>query len=229
MIDSIVTGCLYDEFQKYAYKNPDCTLDDLNQKFEQLAKEYGLYSSEEYVYINDWTYNSHNFTSPLYYITYATSAVPVLDMWIRSDGSKQYASDKYQDIVECNTYTSYKETCEKCGLSTIFDTEALELIAYQTSYYFENGSLDPEYIPDDVPSVSSSDNITNNDNSIPDSSNIRNSKTFLSGKTAKTDSALSFFLDSSDDMIDYNRMAIRAVLAIIILAIIFYRKKRKKK
>ena len=37
MASSVVEGCLLDEFQRYAYENPDCTLEQLNTKYMELC------------------------------------------------------------------------------------------------------------------------------------------------------------------------------------------------
>lgn len=145
MIDSIVQGCLFDEFQKYAYKNPNCSLDDLNNKFRQLCTEYGVYYSDSDLYIYDWVDISHNFDSPMYYITYATSAVSVLDLWIQSMNDMDTALSMYKNVTDCDTYTPYKEAASKCSLATIFDENALAEISYQTKYYFDNGDIDHNY------------------------------------------------------------------------------------
>ncbi len=145
LIDSVLQGCLFDEFQKYAYTHPDCTVEDLNAEYKSLCVEYGIEYSDSDPYIYDWVELPHNYTSPMYYISYATSAVPVLDLWIKSMNDMSGAVELYKKIADCNMYTPYIETAEKCGLATLFDKEALKEIAYQTEYYFENDTIDKNY------------------------------------------------------------------------------------
>jgi len=148
MIHSIVQGCLFDEFQKYAYENPECTLDDLNDEYVRLCGEYGIDYSPDNYYEYDWVEISHNFDSPMYYISYATSAVSALDLWLTAMEDIDKAKEIYIDLVEnCDSYTSYLAATEYCGLADIFDKKALNEIAYQVDYYFDNGYIDPDYIP----------------------------------------------------------------------------------
>ncbi|MGN0613889.1 MAG: M3 family metallopeptidase, partial [Porcipelethomonas sp.] len=145
MIDSIIQGCLFDEFQRYAYMNPDCTLEELNDEYSRLCDEYGAEFAPDDPYSYDWVEISHNYDAPMYYITYATSAVSVLDLWLISMDDFEEARGIYEDIADCPTYVPYLEAAEECGLSTIFDEDSLAEIAYQLEYYFDNGEIDPDY------------------------------------------------------------------------------------
>ncbi len=147
LVDSILQGCLFDEFQKYAYMNSDCTLDDLNAEYQRLCREYGIEYYDDDPYTYDWVDISHNFTQPTYYVSYASSAVSVLDLWIKSMNDMDGAVENYKKITECDKYTSYMEATEECGLANLFDEDALAEIAYQTEYYFDNDTIDLSYKP----------------------------------------------------------------------------------
>lgn len=183
MIDSIVQGCLYDEFQKYAYKNTGCTLDDLNRKYEELCGEYGVEYSDEDPYLYDWVEITHNFESPMYYITYATSAVSVLDLWLQSMNDMDMAVDMYEKIVECDQYMPYRETAKTCGLATIFDEDALKEIAYQTEYFFEHDTIDPGYKSELSGDMQTTDAVTE---SVSESTSAAASSSMVSDETEIT-------------------------------------------
>ncbi len=160
MIHSIIQGCLFDEFQRYAYENPDCTLDDLNEKYAELCAEYGIDYSPENYYEYDWVEITHNFDSPMYYISYATSAASVLDLWLTAMKDYDKASDIYIDFTEnCSAYAPYKAAAEYAGLSTLFDTSALNDIAYQVGYYFDNDEIDADYVSGSSDDLKEYDNI----------------------------------------------------------------------
>ncbi len=161
MVYSISQGCLFDEFQRYAYENPDCTLDELNEKYSKLCKEYGIdYSPEDY-YSYDWVEITHNFDSPMYYISYATSAASVLDLWLTAMEDYEHATEIYFDFTECcNVYAPYIEATEYAGLSTLFDKQALGDIAYQIEYYFNHEEIDSDYVPGSSDDVKEYDNIS---------------------------------------------------------------------
>lgn len=145
LLHSITEGCLYDEFQQYAYKNPDVTLDQLNAEYKRLCKEYGTDYSEEDYYQYDWVEIIHNYESPMYYISYATSGVSALSIWLEAMKDYDNAKEIYKKVVDCGTYFPYKMTTEECGIANIFDQEFLTEIAYQISYYYDNGTIDFNY------------------------------------------------------------------------------------
>lgn len=145
LMNAIVDGCLFDEFQKYAYENPDCTLDELNNEFAVLCEEYGIEYSDDDYYSYDWVEITHNYNAPMYYISYATSAASALDLWLKAMEDPDDAKEIYDDIVNCGIYVPYVEAVEDSGLSTIFDKQELNEIAYQVEYYFENEDIDRSY------------------------------------------------------------------------------------
>ncbi len=147
LADSVIEGCLYDEFQKYAYETPDCTLEMLNRKFAELCREYGRDFSPEDPFFTDWTEIDHNFTSPMYYITYATSAISVLDMWISCGNDTDKMMKTYEKMVDCSKYIPYNEACESCGILSIFDEGAVYDTACQALYYIDNGEFDDSFVP----------------------------------------------------------------------------------
>lgn len=158
LIHSLIQGCLFDEFQKYAYEHPNCTLDELNAEYSRLCGEYGVDYSPENYYEYDWVEISHNFDSPMYYISYAASAVSVMDLWLENMENPDNARNIYKDLVSCDIYTPYMTAAEYCGLATIFDEEALNELSYQLAYYFENDEIDPDYTPLSAMSIPSLEN-----------------------------------------------------------------------
>lgn len=176
LVASILQGCLFDEFQKYAYMNSDCTLDDLNAEYRRLCWEYGIKYSDDDPYTYDWVDVSHNYTQPTYYISYASSAVSVLDLWINSMNDIDEAVENYKKIADCDKYTSYMKAAEKCGLATLFDEGALAEIAYQIEYYFDNDTIDLSYRSYDT-----------DNNNATESSSMSQSDSFSDKSSSQTD------------------------------------------
>lgn len=218
LISSIIEGCLFDEFQQYAYANPDSSLEELNKEYKRLCKEYGKDYSEENYYEYDWVEIPHNYDSPLYYISYATSAVSALDIWLEAMNDYDTAAEKYKKVVECGCYTAYKEAAEECDFATIFDEEFIDEIAHQAEYYFDNEELDNSY----VPSVKKDDD--KNETNHSDKLTIK-----------KSDSEISESEDSLYLVIGIVVIIFTLILAIVILVLIIFlinkivkRHKRKK-
>ncbi len=101
MLDSVVSGCLYDEFEQAVYSRPDLTVAELHALERKLLVEYGLdelYGSEP-----GWVYITHLFDRPCYYISYATSALPALELWLLSLHDREKAVDAYLKVSAART------------------------------------------------------------------------------------------------------------------------------
>lgn len=104
------------------------SLEEINGLYKQLAGQYGyLYEEDEEVY--DWIQVSHNFQSPLYYISYATSALSSLDLWLVSLDDRDKAVDIYMDLTTLSLSLPYRQAIEEVGLRNIFRPEAIPRMA----------------------------------------------------------------------------------------------------
>lgn len=68
----IINGAMIDEFEQYCYSN-DVSKDEFDDKFNDIAKEYGEDESSYWRYVT--------ILSPCYYISYVTSAVVSTDIY----------------------------------------------------------------------------------------------------------------------------------------------------
>ncbi len=127
ILDSILDGCLYDEFQAAVYENPDMDVSELNRLFKSLSEEYGYFYDTGIEEDASWIENSHNFQSPFYFISYATSALSSLDLWFLYLDHPQQAKRIYLDLTTVSL--PYREAIEHAGLRDIFDPETVPLLA----------------------------------------------------------------------------------------------------
>lgn len=117
LLYGVVSGCILDEFQQYVYANPDLSINEINQAYADICQEYGmpLWSQESYY---DWMYISHNFESPLYYISYAASGLASLQIWELAETDRQAALELYMDLLRQGAFDmGYCELLEEMGLS----------------------------------------------------------------------------------------------------------------
>lgn len=136
MLYSVIDGCLYDEFQNAVFAaDHDMTAQEVNQLFRRLSQEYGYnyYDSEDEAY--DWVDVPHTFSSPMYYVSYGTSALAALDIWTISQEDRQAGIDKYMELTTYGLTTTYCELLEKCGLKSIFEEGTIREIAQAVSDY----------------------------------------------------------------------------------------------
>ena len=106
--------------------------DELQEIYNEVAAEYG-YDREE-GYETDWMSIPHTFDDPFYYISYAASAVPALELYgmPQSDAVAAYmiVSDTNPEEYYCS------QALNKAGLSDVFDNAACARIAAATDAKF---------------------------------------------------------------------------------------------
>ncbi len=124
ILSSVLDGYLYNEFERAVYADPDVTAEELSPLFLSIADSYGGGYEE-----NDWMEVTHLFQSPFYYVSYGTSALSSLDIWLTSLTHRAQAVDAYMTISALPTTVSYGEAVEQAGLRDIFDESALAALA----------------------------------------------------------------------------------------------------
>ena len=141
LLDSIIQGCLQDEFQQEAYaaaQGHDLTVAELNKIAYRLYGEYGLATGPEAQELYSWVNIPHTFESPFYYISYATSAINALDILSISQEDYQAAVDTYMSLTALDSSVSYQEALEKVGLHNTFEADTLRFIGEGVEMYVES-------------------------------------------------------------------------------------------
>jgi oligoendopeptidase F len=124
---SLISGCMEDEFQQTIYKNPEMTLDQINTLYKNLAVEYGL--DEVYGYTGtEWVLISHTFQTPMYYISYAVSMVPALELFEKSQNDPEGARAAYFAILNRDQYAQLQTVLSENGLSPVFSEATIKRI-----------------------------------------------------------------------------------------------------
>ena len=125
---SLISGCMEDEFQQTIYKSTDMTLDEINALYKELAVEYGL--DEVYGYEGtEWVLISHTFQSPMYYISYAVSMVPALELFEESQSDAEAAREAYFAILRREPYAQLQTVLSENGLAPVFSEATIKQIA----------------------------------------------------------------------------------------------------
>jgi len=125
---SLLSGCMEDEFQQDVYENPDITLDEMNALYARLASEYGL--QEVYGYQGtEWVLITHTFQTPLYYISYAASMIPALELFDLAQSDINAATTAYFQIVTRDQYATLGNVLTQNGLDPVFSSQTIEQIA----------------------------------------------------------------------------------------------------
>lgn len=136
LLYSVIDGCLYDEFQNAVFSaDHDLTQEEVNQLFRRLSQEYGYTYYDDGDVAYDWVDVPHTFSSPMYYVSYGTSALAALDIWTIARKDRQAGIDKYMELTTYGLATPYCELLEKCGLKSIFEEGTVREIAQAVSEY----------------------------------------------------------------------------------------------
>ncbi len=125
-LSSLIDGCLYDEFQQYVFSHDLKTVEEINRAYSEISRSYGI--GEDYYYVDldyVWVDVLHNFEVPMYYISYATSIVPALQIMELSLTDRQKAIDVYNDIVNSDPDMSFSEVVAQSGLGDPFDEQTI--------------------------------------------------------------------------------------------------------
>ena len=127
-LKGILDGCLYDEFQRKVYSNPAMTAEQINDLFYQLCVEYGKDEDERGVNY-EWLFIPHNFSSPLYYLSYAVSGISALEIWQKSQEDVSAGLALWKEILSySDNDKGYLEVAEACGLHPITDAEGITAV-----------------------------------------------------------------------------------------------------
>ena len=137
ILDSILDGCLYDEFQAAAYQDPGMTVEELDRLFLRLSEEYGYSYASGTETDPTWVENAHNFQNPLYFISYATSALSALDLWFLYLDRPREAKEVYLELSALSLSLPYRAAVEEVGLRDIFDRETVPALAETLEGYLD--------------------------------------------------------------------------------------------
>lgn len=124
IIYSILSGCTEDSFQQAVFENPDMTLDEMNALHAELTERFMGYSDPY-----GWVDIHHHFETPFYYISYATSALSALELWVDSLEDREKAVEIYSELTQYCANVDYRETLKAVGLSDPFKSDCVERIA----------------------------------------------------------------------------------------------------
>lgn len=143
LVYSVVTGAMYDEFQQRVYLEPELSEERLLDIFREVYESYGFEIYDGYEY--EWADVIHNFQQPLYYISYAVSAIPALELYVQSVESPNEAMDTYLRVAGMSDEEYYlTDALRETGLSNSMKSPIGDVIAQELeksgAFDFENGS-----------------------------------------------------------------------------------------
>ena len=125
LLENVIDGCVYDEFQRRVLSDPaDLTAEKLNGIYMSVCAEYGM--EGEWTWDSGWVYVPHNFEQPLYYISYAASAIAAIQLWDMAQTDFDAAVDAYLAVLDFGSYTEeYARVLQNVGLRLFTEENAV--------------------------------------------------------------------------------------------------------
>lgn len=126
VLSNVVFGCMFDEFQQKIYTAENLAPEDVSEIFHSVLTDYmGDVFIDDYAY-HMWAVVNHNFEAPLYYISYAISALAAFQFWTDAQTDYDGAMRAYMDLVGYGTNVDFLALLEECGLQNVMEKEYLD-------------------------------------------------------------------------------------------------------
>ena len=119
LIYSVVDGAMYDEFQSRVYSEKNLTSARVQDIFAEVYQKYGYQEYDGFQ--QEWMDQIHNFEQPMYYISYAASAIPALELFAKQQEDAAGAMDTYLQVASMSNEDYYlSDALKQAGLSDVF-------------------------------------------------------------------------------------------------------------
>ncbi len=129
LLASVVDGCLFNEWQTDVYKSEEITVDVVNELASKAIYKYYDIDLHPEDAMEVWTAVVHNFSHPMYYISYAVSAMAALDLYNISVKDYNDAVDRYMTISSCGSYMPFRYLIDLGIIGNVFDKEEIHRIS----------------------------------------------------------------------------------------------------
>ena len=134
LLYSVVDGCMYDEFQQRVFMEESLSPERVKEIYAQIYEDYGYAPYEGYDL--EWADVQHNFEFPFYYVSYAVSAVPALELYAMMQDSFDAAAEKYLAVSAMDTELYYfSEAMDEVGFGRVFDEATAREVSDALSIY----------------------------------------------------------------------------------------------
>ncbi len=122
----ILRALSVNEFEKYVYTHDDYTAKDLDRIMADILKEMGAYDIFKSNFEGSPTEYWHYVTvdNPGYYISYAVSLIPSLNLYYESLYNYDVAAEQYLKLSRVDTGADFKNTVINAGLADPFSENA---------------------------------------------------------------------------------------------------------
>ncbi|MDE7327483.1 MAG: LysM peptidoglycan-binding domain-containing protein [Lachnospiraceae bacterium] len=137
---SFISGCLNNELETWAYLQKDLTLEAMNEKHAELLTAYeqmqpGTWTTE--YYSKSWVQTPHYFTSPCYYISYATSVAGAFAIRELAMENPTAAVNAYLNVANAETDKGFSEVMDEAGLGDVLAPDVIKAVGEELMEHFD--------------------------------------------------------------------------------------------
>ena len=133
MLTSVNMGALRSDFELWAYETEaegtELTVDMVNSAYARLAEEHGIDVDAYGLGAGySWQNVHHLFDVPMYYVSYVTSSMNALELFVMASEDYDGAVRTYLALTEQNGVHGYVQAVEAAGLSNMLDGRNVEAL-----------------------------------------------------------------------------------------------------
>ena len=138
----VVRGALFSEFELWAYETEadgtELTVEMLTSTFSDMADEHGIVRDKYGLGAGyTWQGVSHLFNVPMYYISYVTSAMNALELFVMASEDYERAESAYLSLTEQNGVHGYVQAVDMAGLSNMLDAKNIRTVSEAVQRWVE--------------------------------------------------------------------------------------------
>ncbi len=125
LLSNVISGMAVNEAECRIYAEKDLTTEKVDAIWDEVAAQYYL---DGFCDADTWFEIPHVFQSPLYYISYAASALASLEFFTLSREDWTQSVDAYLKLSALPSAVTYREALAEIGLPDPFDQKALSAL-----------------------------------------------------------------------------------------------------
>ncbi len=137
LLAMIISCCLAEDFQQFAYQNLEATSEERHQKWMELNQHYYPYINPDTYFGDndyqrtgqDWCENMHIVCYPFYMVDYALATICAVQLWMKAQNDWEGAWQDYLQLCKVGGKYSYFETLKLANLRSPFDENVIKEVA----------------------------------------------------------------------------------------------------
>ena len=139
-VQVLLSAVMVARFEIECFEHPEMSADEMREKMNYYASMSmaGAEELSDVIPASSWTQIHHLFDAPLYYISYAISALSSLDVYSEYLKDPQTGWDKYTQLTHISPDMKYVEAVAACGLHDMTKEDNIRSVMGTLSSHYED-------------------------------------------------------------------------------------------